>query len=1104
MTLRSIGIKGFRRGLVSATAVSTVFIASAAQAQPEFSDESPHIIVNNAINPNASGPGGALDLGVNGVGQMIALIQTGPTSAGLSLCSGSLINPRTVIFAAHCVNTRPASAYGSETGAAPNSGPFGTLPGVPLSFGFEATNRCTGANGCTTGTGPYERWRDNGFSTQTSSHIYNVNQVWYDTRSLEPNAIGFLYADIAMATLDTHASDIPTWSMLFSPLEGQTHAINMGYGVNGTSASAQGPAPGCTTASPCGSIDYRRRAAENIISLLGSLDDIDNTLFPSYGPFTTNPQNLYIMDFDSPGQSNQFDFDIFNGAALPREGTTAGGDSGGPLIVDQEFATPVIAGVLSGGSRYFGAQRFSTYGTTSFYQPLFLYWEEIVANNPYVYAASRPGNRNWENPAHWVQELDPAYQILVNGQLANGLPNFESDGPAGNGPKFGEICDGVTCTDISSQGSPLPDAGTVYVPGGPGTTNFVPNNIEPVNSTTPGQTVKARYFDVTLGSVGRTRLNSEVTIDRLTVDNPNATLDVRPAGILNVWAEYNQFTGSTIVDGQINSGEAFILSGLLSGEGTFNPTFLTVVAGGIAPRTDGTTGTLTVQGDLILSSAAVLGVDLSRNNNDLLRVTADADNAGVAALGGLVVFGRGQGNAPRHGQTFTFLTAEGGVDGTFNTIIRRADLGVLIPSVTYAPNEVRVTLQAVSLGLAVNSVQGSPTAVSIASALDALRATSYNNLYGLYGAIDVMDPMLLAQTLSGLAPDIASQGHMLGDRQNRMMLNNVMDRLSTLGTMPGGTFSVSTDSSVFAAMSGVPSSTTLGYRSIVASQAGMQTLPEGMTGFMSGRYSLTGSVAGYDRNGVFGAQRSWQFGMGLEMQVADNLTMGTAIGYADGIDRPEAGSRANVRTSQMAVYGAYRLGGGAYVAGVASVDMNRVNLARGVTEGLAPVNLNGATDASRLNVQLEAGVNLAMRGLTLTPRVAVGYSRYHLDGFREQGGEVAFQFDELSSSQLESRVGARLSGQRNFGSGWTIAPQIQADVVRLLSGANTGLSVRFANAPGAAFALPLAGGDATWGEVRGGVRLINGPVEIGVALESTIGRTNYRDGRAVSDFTLRF
>ncbi len=48
------------------------------------------------------------DGGVNGVGIFYAN----------GICTGTLINPRTVIFAAHCVNYRAASDYGTSVPAA--------------------------------------------------------------------------------------------------------------------------------------------------------------------------------------------------------------------------------------------------------------------------------------------------------------------------------------------------------------------------------------------------------------------------------------------------------------------------------------------------------------------------------------------------------------------------------------------------------------------------------------------------------------------------------------------------------------------------------------------------------------------------------------------------------------------------------------------------------------------------------------------------------------------------------------------------------------------------------------------------------------------------
>jgi hypothetical protein len=284
---------------------------------------------------------------ITGVGQMVVDEQNG----FIGLCTATLINPRTVILASHCVNENadetgfiPGSAYGAANG------------GIPIGVGFNADNNVHGNSAI-------GQWLNGGYQTNASNYFYNGSYVTYNSASTELGVgNNFLQGDVAMIAFDTPVTGVPTTDLLFSPLSGPVHATITGYGDNGTGTTGQG------------TIDFKRRSAENIVSVLGSLDDQDTFLFG--GPDGL-PQNLYMIDFNDPkygtAGANDFDFDVFGDKALPKEGVTAPGDSGGPLLIDKTFSKPVIAAVLSGGDRFFEDQPGASYGTTSFYQPLYLF-----------------------------------------------------------------------------------------------------------------------------------------------------------------------------------------------------------------------------------------------------------------------------------------------------------------------------------------------------------------------------------------------------------------------------------------------------------------------------------------------------------------------------------------------------------------------------------------------------------------------------------------------------------------------------------------------------------------------------------------------------------
>lgn len=1059
----------------------TLSTAHAQSAKPAESEESPAIVPTTGVDPNGVAPNGLLDIGINGVGQMRTI--TNLTTRTGFVCSGSLINPRTVLFAAHCVNGQAANTYGFNTG------------GTPISFGFQADNLV--ARRLWAGfsaTGQFLPADANIYQTNVGNAIYSGEHVWYDPRSLLPANAGFINSDIALVTLDTPANDIPTWAMLFTPLTSPTHGVITGYGATGTTG---------TSGANLG-VDSRRRIAENMIDFLGSLDDRNNWLFcpgSTSCPFGALPQSLYQLDFDSPsGQPaynpalGAFDFDLFDGAALPNEGTTAGGDSGGPLIADQAFDKPVVVGVLSGGSRFFGPQPFSSYGTSSFYQPLFLYWDLIVANNPYKYVTNLSGSRDWTDPAHWLQTMDPNYVVERNGQLVNALPGSLGGETSTDTTKFGTVCFLDDCLNIDRIGPENAGTGAgLVVAGGPGSTNFVPNN----RRADPRIGVRPLYYDVTLSAAGTTSATTAIEIDRLTIDGATK-LDVKSSGNLRVLGDFTQISGWTNVNGLLKTGEALVATGILSGSGTIDPTFLTVIGGFVAPGGADKVGTLTVKGDVILASASALFIDATRGSADRLTVLSDANNAGILAINDATLVMSKFGAAPRHGEAYTIASAAGGIDGTFSSVF--SFQGVLRPDLAYNPTDIVATLRAGSL--AVHLGRSTASAQAFANALDTLRTSSYTSLYNLFGAVDLMDSAQLGATLDSLAPRVLGESELLQDRQSRLLMSYVTDRLSLGGTGAAQGMTVIGNSRGFAG-------------EVTGEQAGLQAfaglapagtapgkLPDGVTGFIAAGTSTGESSYGSSARLGGGRSGNWM-GMGLEFRTGDRTTIGTAIGYASATSRPGS-DRVNSRTMQAAAYATRELGGGVYLGAVANMEIAHLDSDRTGFSGTGLLELTGATEMRRLGMMAEAGKAFTLGdGLSFTPRVRLGYDRQDLAGFRERGGETALAIDSFTRERIEAKLGFALAGSTGVGNGWRLAPQLQADVSRRLAGSGGNVTVRFANAPEAGIALPLAGSARTWAEARAAISLDNGVVAFSAGGETAFG-AGYRDDRALAGLTVRF
>ena len=1070
------------------------------------------------------------------------------------VCTGTLINPRTVIFAAHCVNDRPETDYNADN--------------IPAAFSFNV-DALPG----------FQNWFANNFRSNPDLAVFNINRILYDPRSLQDaGGLGFIQADIALASLDTPAAGIPTWALLFStlpapdsidPVRGTGYHVNIvGYGATGN--AAEGPVDG---------IDFRRRAAENLLGGFFSLDDQDNVLFGP-GP-DTFPNNLYQFDFDSQDRAPVNDFNIHRDDALPNEGTTAGGDSGGPLILDAANNTlsneDLVIGVLSGGSRFLPGQPFSSIGTTSFYQPLSLYWQYIVANNPYRYVGAVAGNGNWEDANRWTTLLDPAYRVInAQGQVVNGLPTASEEGPNGTEGDFGAICfefegPGDGCVDLATgefedtspqpttaevgnnrarvsldavvgtgtetaaltgegellEGSDLTaisgraslgtditaisgtadlnsenvaingraDLGTeiqaqgntsVPLPaptlanGLPGARNFVPNNVEAV--TTDTVRVDPRYYDVTLSQTGTTTLSSAVTIDRLTVRGA-AGLTVAGAGNLTSLIDINQFGGVVNVNGSVTSvGDYTLFAGMLSGTGTINAPFLTSITGVFSPATMGTTGTLNINGNLVMSSGSQFMVDLgSAGVSDQLAVTGAANVGGIVNIG-LTAVGAGGTTAQQisgAGQQFTILTATDGVSGTFT---ERNVTSILRQNFIYEANAVLLEFEA---GLYADVVdQTDPNQRAYAQLFDQNRGNAA--LVGLY-ELDLASTDTIRDTFVRLAP-VGEQAVRSMSAQTVNLLQNFYDaRLREADRSDAGGKIAIIGSPLNVVQAGLaPNAQPLG-ADLMGLQDGEKEvmeadLPDNVAIFLAGGFfdgsfdSLPGFTEESELSGLFVSG-------GLEFYPGDNTMIGIS-GYYNSLET-EAPLAQIVESDTYAatVYGRHKLGGGAVVDGQFTIGSVSFTTDREVQFLGNTQELSSNTDNLLVSGALGISYDLETGLGTFSPGIEGRYASVDLSNVRESGGTLALAIDRERFESTQARAGidfeggsrrVRLNANAQFVYEFEEGPQL--------------LAANFVQGTGPNANFVINGADQTWVELGVSLHIGDGPLKLGVGFDTTVGR----------------
>ena len=560
----------------------------------------------------------------------------------------------------------------------------------------------------------------------------------------------------------------------------------------------------------------------------------------------------------------------------------------------------------------------------------------------------------------------------------------------------------------------------------------------------------------------------------------NAGLTVAAAGDLTSLIDINQFGGRVNVNGNVTSaGDYTLFAGMLEGTGTVTAPFLTSITGVFSPATMGTTGTLTIDGNLVMSSGTTFLADFTgAGASDRIAVTGAANIGGVVGLGaGLTQQVNG------NGVRYTILTADGGVTGTFRAATISA---ILSQRFTYQQNAVLMEIAAASYRTVVDT--SDPVQAAYADLFDQNRANAA--LAGLYG-LDFASPDTIRSTFTGLAPVNEQAVRSIAGQTVNLLQNFNDGRLREADRSKAGGKIAVTGSPLNVAQAGLsPFGQPLGMDAMALQSGAEETemrdanLPEDVALFIAGGFvrgdvdSLPGFTRQTEISGLF-------LSGGLEFYPGENTMLGLA-GYFNHLEaEAPLGQEVDSNTYAVSLYMRHKFTDGPVIDGQFAMGSVGMDTTRTVQFLGNSQTLTSSSDdllvsgALGLSYDLETGIG------TISPGIEARYASVDLSTVRENGGLAALSIDRETFKSTQARFGFDYEKQAKM-----VQINANAQLVWEFEDGPQLLGANFAGGvgPNANFVLDTA--DHTWVELGLSANIGDGPFQMGFGFDTTIGRDN--------------
>ena len=591
--------------------------------------------------------------------------------------------------------------------------------------------------------------------------------------------------------------------------------------------------------------------------------------------------------------------------------------------------------------------------------------------------------------------------------------------------------------------------------------------------------------DVNLNGSSAAVVNGLLTSPNVNVNNSSSLIVNAPGTVVaNVNVGPSALLGLV---GRING--SVVNAGLFQGTGMVNGNVIN--SGIVSPGAS--IGTLTINGNYTQNPSGTLRIEVagaSTGQYDVLVVNGRANIAGRLQLVRVGNF------TLQVGDQLTFLTASGGVSGTFSNVENDflATGSAIVFDVTYLPNVVILEAQQGSFAEFARLFCGTPNAIAVGEALDSAvgdpRASELIDFFNNEALTD------LCEDIDLISPEQLTSIFVIGVSLANVQTANLERRMTDIRAGSSGF------SGGFAINGSAPSFWE-GFAGVSGPEgkngpAVFAPVPQNRWGvFATGLGEFTNVDSTFNASGYDLATGS--FTMGVDYRIGSNFAVGLTGGYAYTSADLVNESSIGVNGGKLGLY-ATAFGSGFYldtavIGGLSGYDTRRTAL-----QGTA----RGETLGGDLNVLVAGGYDWKKGALTIGPTASFQYTLIGFDGFSETGSLAPLAYPSQNAESFRTAFGARASYDWKIGPAHII-PELRLAWQHEFGDTDYSLVSSFASGAGDSFTVsgPEIGRDSML--IGAGFAIHwNDRISTYAYYDGELFRTNYLSNNISAGFRLTF